>query len=88
MVCYFFSTKPVGLGAGGSADELEKVQTTYSQLMGRHDVWYTPPLVTFIEPALNSGSQRTPRDLNHWIDQQTDVFTRYIVTYLERRKEQ
>lgn len=49
--------------------------------MNRPDAWYTPPNITNLSPALNSGSERTKAELNRWVDQQVDVFTRYVITY-------
>lgn len=63
------------------AEDIERVMTTYHRVMNQSDVWYTPLVITNVSPSLNSGSDRTRLDMNRWVDQQIDVFARYIVTY-------
>lgn len=57
------------------------MKVVYNRLMGRSDIWYSPLFMTNIQPTPNSGSERTHKDMNKWVDEQIDVFTRYIVTY-------
>jgi len=59
----------------------------YSTLVTMTDVWYTALRVSQIPPTPNSGTTYKHEDIHLWVDEQTDIFMRFLILSLYSKKE-